>query len=97
MFIAAALGLLMPRLILFVSWLFTDYLERAYDTWIWPVLGFFFLPTTTLCYAIAVNAFDGVRGWGLILTIAGLAIDIGLVGRGRGLFKGARSPKHEVT
>jgi hypothetical protein len=88
MFIAALLGLLMPRFILVLLWLFSDYLHTAYDTWVWPLLGFFFLPTTTICYAIAQNELDGFRGWGAVLTIAGVLIDAGLFGRGRGVLKG---------
>ncbi len=57
----------------------------------WPLLGFFFLPTTTLCYAIAANELDGFTGWGAALTILGVLIDAGLRGRGRGLLKGTFS------
>jgi hypothetical protein len=68
-------------------WLFTDYLARAFDTWIWPTLGFFLLPTTTLAYAIAQNEFGGVQGWGLVVLVLGVLIDAGLLGRGRGILK----------
>jgi hypothetical protein len=93
MFIAALIGLLMPRFIMVLLWLFSDYLSHAYDTWVWPFLGFFFLPTTTLCYAIAENELHGFRGWGAVLTIAGVLIDAGLFGRGRGLLKGTLTRK----
>ncbi|HZD80532.1 MAG TPA: hypothetical protein VE646_10910 [Actinomycetota bacterium] len=80
-------GLATPRLVMVLLWLFTGYLERAFGTWVWPLLGFFFLPTTTIAYAIAKNAFAGVRGWGLVVVVLGVAIDFGLLGsaRGRGL------------
>jgi hypothetical protein len=32
--------------------LFSDLLEDAYDSWIVPLLGFFFVPWTTLAYAV---------------------------------------------
>ena len=92
--IVALFGLMMPRFILVLLWLFSDYLRDAYGTWIWPLLGFFFLPTTTLCYAVAVQELDGFAGWGAALTILGLVIDLGLFGRGRGIFKGSRSRRH---
>ncbi len=85
-----ALGLLTPRFVLLILWIFTDYLSTAYGSWFWPTLGFFLLPTTTLAYAIAQNAFDGVKGWGLVVLIIGVAIDLGLLGRGRGAFDRGR-------
>ena len=83
----AVVGLITPRMVMVFLWLFTDYLSRAFDTFLWPTLGFFFLPTTTLAYAVAQNSLDGIRGWGLLLLILGILIDFGLLGggaRGRG-------------
>jgi hypothetical protein len=89
----AVLGLITPRLVMVVLWLFTDYLSRAYDGWLLPLLGFFLLPTTTLAYAIAQNSMDGLRGLGLVLVIVGLLVDVGILGgsRGRGVFKKDRA------
>jgi hypothetical protein len=89
----AVLGLITPRLVMVVLWLFTDYLSRAYDGWLLPLLGFFLLPTTTLTYAIAQNSMDGLRGVGLVLVIVGLLVDLGILGssRGRGVFKKGRA------
>jgi hypothetical protein len=78
----AILALITPRFVLVIMWLFTDYLARAYDSFIWPTLGFFLLPATTIMYAIAENEFDGVRGWGLVLVILGVLVDIGVLGGG---------------
>lgn len=78
----ALLGLITPRVVLAVLWLFTNYLDRAFGSYFWPLLGFFFLPTTTIAYALAENEFDGVRGWGLAIVILGVAIDLGLLGGG---------------
>jgi hypothetical protein len=78
----AIIGLITPRLVLVVLWLFTNYLSRAYETFLWPTLGFFFLPTTTITYAVAHNDFDGLRGVGLVLVILGVLIDLGIVGGG---------------
>ena len=88
--IVALFGLLMPRFIMVLLWLFSDYLHDAYGTWVWPLIGFFILPTTTLCYAVAVQELDGFSGWGAALTILGLLVDLGVLGRGRGVFKGSR-------
>jgi len=60
------LALISPRLALIFTWLLTDILsgafdswllpfidilDRAYEDWIVPLLGFFLLPWTTLAYA----------------------------------------------
>ena len=79
--------LAIPRTIMVVLWIFSDYLSQAYGTWIWPLLGFFFLPTTTLGYAVAQNRYGGVRGWGLVLVVLGALVDLGALGSGRGLGK----------
>jgi hypothetical protein len=93
MIVFVLFGLLTPRFIMVLLWLFGDYLSRAYDGWLLPLLGFFLLPTTTLCYAIAQNSMDGVRGLGLVLVILGLLFDLGIIGgsRGRGVFKKDRA------
>jgi hypothetical protein len=75
-------GLLTPRVVLFILWIFTNYLSRAYGSWFWPTLGFFFLPSTTIAYAVAQNAFDGVKGWGLVVLIIGVFVDLSLHGGG---------------
>ena len=47
----ALLALISPRLVLFLLWIFSNVLSRAFDSWIVPLLGFFLLPWTTLTYA----------------------------------------------
>lgn len=75
------LGLIAPRVTIVVLWLFTNYLQRAFDSFVWPLLGFFFLPATTLSIAIARVSLDGIEGWGLALVIFGVFIDLGSHGR----------------
>jgi hypothetical protein len=71
-----------PRIVLFLLWLFTNYLSRAYDGFVLPFLGFVFLPATTLAYAIAQNELGGANGLGLVVVLIGLAVDVGLLGGG---------------
>ena len=78
----AIVGLITPRLVMVALWLFTNYLSRAFDSFLWPFLGFIFLPTTTLGYAIAQNSFDGIRGVGLAIVIVAVLIDFGILGSG---------------
>jgi hypothetical protein len=84
------LAILTPRFILFLLWLFSNYLNRAFDSGWLGVLGFVFLPTTTIAYAIAQNEFTGPGGslqaGGVIVIVIGVALDLGLLGgSGRGL------------
>ena len=55
--LAGCLALVLPRVTLVLVWLFTNYLQEAYQTWLWPLLGFFLLPLTTLAYAWAAVTF----------------------------------------
>lgn len=78
----ALFGLITPRVVMVLLWLFTNYLSRAFESFIWPLLGFIFLPTTTLAYAVAQNSFKGLRGVGLLIFVLGILIDFGLLGGG---------------
>ena len=71
-----------PRIVLVLLFLFSGYLSTAFDTWLWPTLGFFFLPATTIGYAIAQNEFGGLNGLGIVAVVIGLAVDVGLLGGG---------------
>ena len=70
----------MPRFALALVFIFTNYLGRAYDTMLWPLLGFFFMPLTTLAYAWAVNTQGSVTGIYLVVVVVAVLMDLGLVG-----------------
>lgn len=74
------LALATPRLALFLVFLFSDYLGRAYETNFWPLLGFIFMPLTTLVYAWAVNSHGSVTGGYLAVVVIAVLVDLGLVG-----------------
>lgn len=71
-FIYVVFALLAPRLFLFCIWIFSDWFNLAYQTHIWPILGFFFMPFTTLVYMAAMLNNDGsvTGGWVLLMIIA---------------------------
>ncbi|MGZ5212285.1 MAG: hypothetical protein ACXWEJ_00225 [Actinomycetota bacterium] len=75
-------ALVAPRSIMFLLWVFTDYLSQAFGSFLWPLLGFFFLPTTTMAFAVAENELQGMKGWGLVVLILGVMVDFGLLGGG---------------
>jgi len=86
------IGLAVPRITLFFMWLF-GYLDRAYVTAIWPLLGFFLLPYTTVCYAIALNHLGGLNnGVGLALFVVGVLLDFGVIGGGARSRRRPRAP-----
>jgi hypothetical protein len=74
------LALAMPRLAIVLVVIFSDYVGRAYDTLIWPLLGFFFMPLTTLAYAWAINSRGSVEGMHLVVLVLAVLIDLGLIG-----------------
>jgi hypothetical protein len=80
------LALSFPRFVLFLVWLFGgSYLERAYDGILLPLLGFFFLPLTTLAFAYSHHSLSSgghLSAIGWLITIVALLIDIGLLGGG---------------
>jgi len=59
-------GLVFPRLILFLLWLFSNWFERFPD-WIVGILGFIFMPYTLLWYTAVLNFYSGT--WGFFQTI----------------------------
>lgn len=76
--VISLLSLLMPRVVILVIAIFTEYMSIAYETTIWPVLGWFFMPFTTLSYCAAmVNNDHQVTGGWLILMIVAVVMDLG--------------------
>jgi hypothetical protein len=59
-------------------WIFTDKIPRAFDdNWIFAILGFFFLPWTTLAWSVAWAPVGGVTGFGWFLVVFAFIVDIG--------------------
>jgi hypothetical protein len=86
------LALFMPRLALFLVWLFSHYLDAAYGTFLWPLLGFIFMPLTTLAYAWAWHQGNGsVAGIGLVVVVIAVLVDLGLIGTGESSRRSMRS------
>jgi hypothetical protein len=81
-------GLFAPRIAIVLLWLFTGYLQRAFDSFLWPLLGFIFLPTTTLAWAWAVNTrpTHTVGGVHAIIVVLAVLFDLGFIGSGRSWF-----------
>jgi len=79
-FFVGCLALSAPRFAIVLVVLFSNYLGRAYQTTLWPFLGFLFMPLTTLAYAFAINNHGSVEGMYLVVVVVAVLIDLGLVG-----------------
>lgn len=73
----ALLAIFFPRVIIILLALFSHYLGRAYDSVIWPILGFIFMPFTTLAYAFAINQRGSVTGFYAVILVVAVLMDLG--------------------
>jgi hypothetical protein len=74
------LFLALPRIALVLLFIFSNYLQHAYHGLILPLLGFLFLPLTTLAYAWMVNSRLPTTGLNLLILIIAVVIDLGGIG-----------------
>ncbi len=75
--------LLFPRLVLVLMWFFSTYLQRAFHhELLLPILGFIFLPLTTIVYAWEINNHMPLAGINLLWLLIAVIIDLGGVGGG---------------
>ncbi len=77
----ALAALIAPRLVIVLLWLLTSWFNGLFDTALWPVLGFVFLPTSFLWYTAVLNWNGGE--WGvlqIVLLVIALSIDVSPAG-----------------
>ena len=75
------LALVAPRFAIVLVVLFSDAIGTAFGTFLWPLLGFFFLPLTVLAYTWAWHHGAGsIDGIGLVLVVIAVLIDLGIIG-----------------
>jgi hypothetical protein len=71
-------GLLMPRLAMVIIFFLTDWFQRAFATALWPLLGFLFMPYTTLAWMLAMLMNDHqVNGVWIIVIVVAVVLDLG--------------------
>lgn len=73
----ALVVLAFPRIVLILMWLFSTILDRAYHGLIIPLIGFIFLPITTIVYAWMVTSGLPIAGFNLIILIIAVLLDVG--------------------
>src|SRR6202790_2984977 len=66
-----------PRIALVVLFLLSNYLQRAYHGLLLPLLGFLFLPLTTLAHAWMTNTRQPIAGINLLILVVAVVVDLG--------------------
>lgn len=71
------LALITPRLVVLVLWFLTGWFDGMFDSLLWPILGFVFLPTTLLWYSAVLRWFGGQWTlWPVVGLVIALAVDV---------------------
>ena len=72
----ALIGSVFPRIALLLMWIFTNYVDRAFSSLIWPLLGLIFLPFITITFCLVYSPLaHGVVGAKWIWVALGLLLD----------------------
>ena len=66
-----------PRVALILVWIFSDLVDRAFSTFLVPLIGLIVFPYATLFYVLAWSPVGGVSGWGWAFVTLGFIFDIG--------------------
>lgn len=75
LFLAGALVL--PRITIAYLWFITNWFTGVFDSIMWPLIGFFFAPTTLLWYSVIVNVYAGTWGtFQIVVMIIAVMIDL---------------------
>jgi len=81
--ILAIFGAAWPRLVLILIYLFNPAIpQKAFHTLLWPLVGFLFLPTTTLAYELTNFYIQGGTSnlWSILLIAIAFLHDLGQLG-----------------
>jgi hypothetical protein len=82
--LATIIALAAPRVTILILWIFTHWFRGVFNYTIWPILGFFVLPTTVLWYSAVHNWWGGQwTMWPIIGLIVAILIDLAPMRRRR--------------
>ncbi len=62
-------ALFAPRFVIFLLWLASSWFTGVFETRLWPLLGFIFLPLTLLWYSVVTNWFAGTWDWWHVVVL----------------------------
>lgn len=71
-------GFFLPRVVMAMLLVFTGWFGQAFQTWLWPLLGFLFMPYTTLAFMISMVYGGGVTGGYVVLVVIAVFLDFGM-------------------
>lgn len=75
--LAVLFALAVPRLLILCLWFLTSWFRGMFHNLLWPILGFFILPTTLLWYSAVQNWFGGRWTlWPIVGLVVALMIDL---------------------
>ncbi|HEX4054965.1 MAG TPA: hypothetical protein VHX86_11930 [Tepidisphaeraceae bacterium] len=67
-----------PRIVMIAIAIFTNWFSAAFNTILWPIIGFLLMPYTTLAYMAAMlRNHHSVNGGWLVLVIVAVLVDLG--------------------
>lgn len=72
-------AMFMPRVLLFIYWIIGSFAKAdAWETWWWPLLGFIFLPATTLVFGLC-HVYGGgeFTFWWIVGMVLAVLYDLG--------------------
>lgn len=76
------LGLITPRITILILWFLSTWFQGVFQTYLWPILGFFFFPHTLLWYSAVSNWYGGTwNEWHIAILVLAVLMDIGRSGR----------------
>lgn len=71
------LALFAPRVVIVVLWLLSEWFTGVFDSALWPILGFIFLPTTLLWFVAVEHWFAGAwTFWPIVGLVIALLVDL---------------------
>lgn len=74
--LVALFAMVSPRLAIGIVFLFTDRMGIAFQHFWMGLVGFVFLPWTTLAWALCYQRGKGVSGFGVVLVVAAFIADL---------------------
>lgn len=78
------IGVFFPRLVIALLWLLSNWFTGVFQTRLWPILGFLFLPLTLLWYSAVEKWWGGEWNWWRIaILIVAIVADLGSGDRAR--------------
>jgi len=73
----AIFALATPRLVIVCLWLLSNWFKGMFDTALWPIVGFIFLPTSFLWYTAVLHWWGGQWSfWPVVGLVIALMIDV---------------------